>query len=678
MTPYKCCLLFLIVSLVVPLSSSSMSLQSAVYVDTTEGVLESSCWTGGENQPCRSLEFAVEGAQKLNSAVVIVKPDQYDIPHSEERYHSSTDSEFNPTDTESDNLTTCPSWYFYNSTRDVCECGSDADGIVHCSPQNTNVSLLNCYCMTYDNATGKTVVGACVYNWFRNSIKSSSYHPLPSDVLNLNEEVCGRFNRQGQLCGSCKEGYHQLVYSYDLHCVECSYTRYSWAKYVFAAFGPLTLFFVIVNVLRFSTTAPPLRVLVFICQFLSAPQIVRLFLASIHVQTMAPLSTAVRVMASLYGIWNLDFFRTLLPPICLPLTTLQARALDYAIAFYPLLLIVVAYVLIELHARGCELIVWLCTPFNNSFLCCRRWFAEYSIVDAFCTFISLSYVKFLSVSLDILVPVRLFDIHGKGLDTLYLYSDATVEYFGKEHLPYAILALFVLFFMVILPQLSLVLSSCKWFHHSCLARLGHRRFHAVHIFTESILGHLKDGTDGTRDYRWFASVCIGTQAFILILYAIVPNVYVWPLMATTLVVLITLMNIIQPYKLPTNNQSAVTLAIVTALWCYSIQGINTASTGAPQLLYFSYVLTTVLYSLPLCYCVALLLWWIVQKRKLPQEIVNRLRARHSNTVDEDFEQLLPDRLVNPARYVPREDLEGNTLNEHDEHNAPTYGYGATS
>ena len=157
------CLLFLMVCLIlVPLSSSSTSLQSAVYVDTTEGVLESSCWTGGEKQPCRSLEFAMEGAQKLNSVVVIVKPDQYDVPHSEERYHSSTDSDFNPTDTESDNLTTCPSWYFYNSASNVCECGSDADGIIHCSPQNTNVSLLNCYCTAYDNAAGKTFVSACV------------------------------------------------------------------------------------------------------------------------------------------------------------------------------------------------------------------------------------------------------------------------------------------------------------------------------------------------------------------------------------------------------------------------------------------------------------------------------------------------------------------------------------
>ena len=56
-----------------------------------------------------------------------------------------------------------------------------------------------------------------------------------------------------------------------------------------------------------------------------------------------------RIMAALYGIWNLDFFRTLLPHICVNVDTLQALALDYAIAFYPLMLLVVTYVLIQCH-----------------------------------------------------------------------------------------------------------------------------------------------------------------------------------------------------------------------------------------------------------------------------------------------------------------------------------------
>ena len=36
-----------------------------------------------------------------------------------------------------------------------------------------------------------------------------------------------------------------------------------------------------------------------------------------------------RVLIPFYSIWNLDFFRTVIPDICLNVTTLQALALDY-------------------------------------------------------------------------------------------------------------------------------------------------------------------------------------------------------------------------------------------------------------------------------------------------------------------------------------------------------------
>ncbi len=39
-----------------------------------------------------------------------------------------------------------------------------------------------------------------------------------------------------------------------------------------------------------------------------------------------------RIVLAIYGIWNLDFFRTFMPPICLNISTLQVHAFDYAIA----------------------------------------------------------------------------------------------------------------------------------------------------------------------------------------------------------------------------------------------------------------------------------------------------------------------------------------------------------
>ena len=62
-----------------------------------------------------------------------------------------------------------------------------------------------------------------------------------------------------------------------------------------------------------------------------------------------------------YGVWNLDYFRGVLPPFCIStaMSTLQVMALDYTVALFPLLLSVILYYCIELHARGCKIMLVL-------------------------------------------------------------------------------------------------------------------------------------------------------------------------------------------------------------------------------------------------------------------------------------------------------------------------------
>ena len=50
-----------------------------------------------------------------------------------------------------------------------------------------------------------------------------------------------------------------------------------------------------------------------------------------------------KYIGSLYGIWNLDFFRTFDLGICLGTDTLQTLSLDIAVGIYPLLLMVLSY-----------------------------------------------------------------------------------------------------------------------------------------------------------------------------------------------------------------------------------------------------------------------------------------------------------------------------------------------
>ena len=158
-------------------------------------------------------------------------------------------------------------------------------------------------------------------------------------------------------------------------------------EYVFIAYLPLTIFLCVVLMFRISVTSPAMNAPVLCCQLLSSPASLICLLQwtrGIHGWYF------VEFLSTLYGIWNLDFFRSLIPPICLPLNTMQTMALDYLVAVYPLLLLTCFYVLLRAHDRGCRLVVRLWRPF----LWCtarlrQQWNIRRSIIDAFTTFFLL-------------------------------------------------------------------------------------------------------------------------------------------------------------------------------------------------------------------------------------------------------------------------------------------------
>ena len=144
----------------------------------------------------------------------------------------------------------------------------------------------------------------------------------------------------------------------------------------------------------------------------------------------------------MYGFWNLDFFQAFIShQVCLKVDTLQVLALDYSIAFYPLALIIVTYVFIELHAHNFRFIVWVWKPFHRCFAHFRQhWDIRTSIIDAFATFLLLSNIKLLSLSTDLLTPTYVYNMNGTVLG-IYLYYDASIEYFGTKNTSHFLLFL---------------------------------------------------------------------------------------------------------------------------------------------------------------------------------------------------------------------------------------------
>ena len=188
------------------------------------------------------------------------------------------------------------------------------------------------------------------------------------------------------------------------------------------------------------------------------------------------------------------------------MTTLQALSLEYIVAFYPLFLITVFYICIQLHARGCTPLIYLWKPFRKCCACIsQKWSPSESLVHAFSAFLLLSYSKILHVSFSFLHQGGYTrDSSGEKVSGLAFYYNATVPYFSTEHLPFALLAISVLAIFIVLPVLILLLYPTRVFQR-CIGCCS-TRWHALDAFVDAFQGYYKNGTNGTPDWRYFSGL----------------------------------------------------------------------------------------------------------------------------------------------------------------------------
>ena len=407
----------------------------------------------------------------------------------------------------------CPTWFVpaYNNGTMSCVCGDSLGGAVQCA-QNSNVSLFFEYCMTYDEVNNSMACNDCPYHYHTPDVKGL-YVTLPQNVCDLNEFMCGELNRTGLLCSHCKPGLGPAVFSYTLPCLKCLDRGYGWLLYMFLATFPTTVMFLVIILCQIHITAPPLNAFIFVCQIL-----VSLVNASPRAYTDAsgPTSYLVYLLLTIYGIFNLDFLRYIIPPFCVSstMTAIQALSLEYIVAFYPLLLTVALYICIQLHARDCKPLVYLWKPFHKCFRCIsqrwspsesQQWNPSKSLIRTFAAFLVLSYSKILFVSFSLLHDTgHTLNINGEKVGPLVVYYNATVPYFGTEHLPYALLALSVLAIFIVLPVLILLLYPTTVFQR-CIGCCC-RRWLALDAFVDAFQGHYRDVSIGAPDWRYFSGL----------------------------------------------------------------------------------------------------------------------------------------------------------------------------
>ena len=130
-----------------------------------------------------------------------------------------------------------------------------------------------------------------------------------------------------------------------------------------------------------------------------------------------------------------------------------------------------------------------------------------------------------------------------------LYYDSTVEYFEPKHLPYAIMAIVVLFIFVLLPTLLLTLYPFRAVQ-KCLNLLpGCFQFvYFLNTFADSFHGY-KNGTElGTRDCRYLSALPFIIRLMLTVIYIRMLNTSFASFACIILVLVVIFITIIDPLK----------------------------------------------------------------------------------------------------------------------------------
>ena len=451
----------------------------------------------------------------------------------------------------------------------MCACSSyDQFGPLTCHNDDKATVIRPCTCVYYDPALNLTVVGNCFFSCLK-------FHGTVMEITSsdeFNEDICDRygpFHRTGRFCGQCDSSYGLAAYSYKImQCIPCQdYGYKNWIKYFAVALLPLTVFYILAVLLSFNVTSSSLNGIVLVIQCITSPVQMNVIQSNLDYNKGVICVVGIKIVLSIICAVNLEFFRIVYHPLCLhPKANVpQILSLDYIVALYPFLLIFITYVLITAHDKQYRLVIWMWKPFKK---CVRQyrntWNIRSSLIEIFASFILLSSVKILGVSFQILSFTTAHDVSGKKLEQYYCGYDASIEYFGATHLPYALLAIAISSIFVVLPFLLLAVYPCRCFH-KCLNHCG-PRFQVLHVFMDAFQGSYRTQP---RDMRYFSAFYLFLRILMLVQFEIFLSPEMYFSSGILFLTSAAAVTIFQPYNCKNHNTIDSILMLLTGMYFLS-------------------------------------------------------------------------------------------------------------
>ena len=419
----------------------------------------------------------------------------------------------------------CPLMFYYDSENNRCECLSSTfttlEGTM-CANDNRGQLGFN-FCMTYAEETNTVSATFCTYFAIDgHNISEPGFISLPENVSELNDYMCGPMNRKGLVCSECIDGYGPSVTSPKFRCSDCSNTWYGVTLYLLLELVPVTVFYLIVLIFQINLTSAPMPSFIFYSNII---------LMALNFNATKEYQVEFKALGSIlplsYGIWTLDFFRFVIPPFCVSanLKNIHAFYLQNISTIFPFILITITWLCIKLHSRDYRVVAWPWLLLNRVIFkhINMKWNSGRSIVDAFATFFLLAFSKVTLMLLLPLYPLRVQNLNYTDLSssiTVHSFTDPSVEFISKEHLPYAAISVVVFLLAILSPVLLLALYPFQCFRSLLFKFLPNQLVCPLNIFVEKFYSCYRDGLGGGRDMRSLASLYFCILLFCFFLWSV--------------------------------------------------------------------------------------------------------------------------------------------------------------
>ena len=449
------------------------------------------------------------------------------------------------------NTSNCQLWHF--PTNGYCRCGAR---IVNCDKQF--IYIKQGTCLTWNNATSSAEAHRCLFTIWSDytCVMHDSYRiPATAHGEKLNYLTCSDYNRQGRYCRKCVDGYGPALFSDVATCADCSKHRHLWILNLMFQLFMVTILCLLLVLFQIKGASSPFNVIITYAQL---AVLVLKVAGNVHARLVCYIGrTFTNIVLTSLGVFNLDFFHAVIPPLCIsPLfKSINVLLFDYVIASYPLFLTMLIYLCIEVYNR--QHIPFLSRQLTNFFMPFNTlWNPKKTILNTFATILLLSYLKLLFTSIHLLLAFQSYNSHGQRVSpsALLLY-DPNIRFFHSEHIPYAMVALLTLIFILLLPLLLLLYPTSIF--KKCLTCLGFRRWNILHHIMDIFQGWYKDGTEGTRDYRSLSALYLLFRVALsceLVFHVLKENYdhggfpYQWVILGILNIFLGMIYFILQPYK----------------------------------------------------------------------------------------------------------------------------------